>query len=196
MAKKHKYRSRRPDYKEVVHTQHCAMKRRKLAQLSEAQGYRCCYCSGETFLLEPGDALPKGMSWNQRATLEHLIPQCKPVQTNKDENLVMACSICNGLRGERDPIGFYKSLRSVKMDSQRTQKSKPISAEKFLKLRAKEGRALALCLIVFAMFPREAAYWAEHWKPRVKKARAWARRRNKINKIVRRMIADPRRLAA
>lgn len=189
MAKKHIYQSGRPAYKEIVHVRHCAMRRRKVAQLSEVQGHRCCYCSGETFLLEPRHTVPKGMSWNQRATLEHLIPQCEPVQTNKDENLVMACAICNTLRGLSDPIKFYNRLKNYIEPQIIEKKEEKISD-------AKLGRAFALCLIAANYWPEETAFLAENWKPAKKKKKATQRRAIKINKIARAVTSDPKRMAA
>lgn len=195
MAKKHKYRSERPIYKEIVHTRHCAMRRRKVAQLSEIQGHRCCYCSGETFLLEPRDTVPKGMSRNQRATLEHLIPQCEPVQTNKDENLVMACAICNTLRGLSDPIKFYNRLKSYHPPQTEKVHPSPMSAEKLLKQKQKQDKALAICLVAAMLWPNDLAYWIENWKPRIK-VKSKVNRARKINKIAKAVTSDPKRMAA
>lgn len=189
MAKKHRYKSMHSDYKETLHTRHCRMRRRKVARLSEAQGHRCCYCSGETFLIQPWESLPKGMSWDQRATLEHLVPQCEPVQTNKDENLVMACAICNTLRGLEDPIKFYTRLKSYIKPQIIEKKEQEITEKKL-------GKTLALCLIAARCWPKEAAFIAENWKPAKKKVKANQRRARKINKIAFLVRSDPRRLAA
>lgn len=194
MAKKHKWRSGRPDYREEVGTRHCRMKRLKLARLSEAQGHRCCYCVGETFILSQGDTLPKGMSWNQRASLEHLIPQSKAVQTNRDSNLVMACALCNTLRGCKPPMAFYNKLRREIVLNKPVA---PVSAEKLAKMLIRQGKTFALCLITAQLWPEDLAYWADNWKPpQYKKKNRTPKRRKKINKIKRAMSTDPRRLAA
>lgn len=196
MAKKHKYRCGRPDYKEAVHSRLCCWRRAKLARLSEAQGNRCCYCSGETFLLWPGESLPKGMSWDSRATLEHLTPQSKAKQTNRDSNLVMACAQCNVLRGCKPPIAFYEKLRREIVPDKPAAPAL-VSVEQLEKQLIRQGKTLALCLITAQLWPEDLAYWADNWKPpgHNKKNRT-PKRRKKINKIKRAMLADPRRLAA
>ena len=195
MAKKHIWRKSCPSYKEKVGARHCSMKRRKVAQLSEAQGHRCCYCSGKTFLVQPLEKLPLGMSHSQRATLEHLIPQCEPVQTNKDENLVMACANCNTLRGLSDPIKFYNRLKHYHPPQPKPIHRIPMSVKKFLKQKQKQERALVICLIATMLWPEDTAYWAENWKPRTK-VRGKTNRSRKINKIALTVTSDPRRLAA
>ncbi len=194
------WKSTHPKYLERVYTRRSHMRRRKLAQLSEAQGHRCAYCCGETFLIRPRGELPKGMSWSQQATLEHLIPVSKPVQTNKDDNLVMACSNCNHLRGDTDYMAFFNKIRRVR----EAPEPKPIIivAKDPAKLKAKEGRTLAYCLIIAALWPGEAADIAEHWQPYVKKLKLKKKYRNrrkrpcKIAEIARIVTADSRRMAA
>lgn len=196
MTKKHTYRKHNPEYKEEVGTRLCAMKRRKVAQLSEAQGHRCCYCSDETFLLEPGDTLPKGMSWDQRATLEHLIPKCEPIQTNKDKNLVMACANCNTIRGLGDPMAFYEQIRLQPRKQIHKAPKPPYSAKKLRKMQLKQAKGLAICLVAAMLWPDDLAYWAENWKPPKKKVKHTKKRSHKIRKIAKRVTSDSRRLAA
>lgn len=171
-----------------------SIRRHKLAQLSEAQGHRCAYCCGETFLLQPGEKIPEGMNKFQQATLEHLIPQSEPVQTNKDENLVMACSNCNRLRSNYDYMNYFKSIRRVRIDPPK-KKPKKLTPERMAKLEAKAGRTLAYCLICFAFWPEEAAYWAKHIKPRLSKAMFTRSRDYQISLLSKIVTADPRRLA-
>lgn len=197
MAKKHIWRQvKRKRYREDVGARHCRMKRLKLTQLSEAQGHRCCYCIGETFLLHPGDELPKGMSHDQRATLEHLTPQSKAVQTNRDSNLVMACAKCNVLRGCTPPMAFYNRLR-LEPGAQLPVHKAPMSAKKFLKLRIKQQKTLAICLVAAMLWPEDLAYWGEKWVPPKRKKRSRGQKRAKnLSKIRKAMATDPRRLAA
>ena len=199
MAKKHKWQKKRPDfllYREDVGARHCRMKRRKVAQLSERQGHRCCYCAGETFMLQPGDPLPKGMAWGQRASLEHLIPQCMPVQTNKDENLVMACANCNTIRGLGDPIAFYEQIRLVPRRHIHSAPKPPFSAKKLKKMQLKQAKGLAICLVAAILWPDDLTYWAENWAPPKRRIKKSKKRSHKIKKIAVRIAADDRRMAA
>lgn len=196
MAKKHIWRSRRHNYCEKVGARLSRFKRLKLARLSEAQGHRCCYCCCETFLLQPGDKLPKGMAWGQRASLEHLIPQCTPVQTNRDENLVMACANCNTIRGLGDPLAFYEQIRLIPRKHLYAAPKPPYSAKKFQKMQLKQAKGLVICLVAAMLWPEDLAYWVENWsppRPRIKKSK---KRSKKIKKIAVRIAADPRSLAA
>lgn len=186
----HVWKKHSASHKEAAGTRLSLARRRKVAQLSEAQGHRCAYCCGETFL---GSDIPKGMSRRQRATLEHLVPQSEPVQTNRDENLVMACSRCNNLRSNYDAMKYYTSLRTVK---KRVLRQKKITAAKSAKNKIKDGRCLALCLIAIVIDPVASAYWGEHWKPRVPRHIYCNKRPHQIHKLGLRMKEDPRRMAA
>jgi hypothetical protein len=135
------------------------------------------------------------MSWDQQATLEHLIPKSRPVQTNKPENLLMACAKCNVLRGDYAYYEFYRNLRKAPKPI-KIKKPKQLTAEKFLKIRAKEARCLALCLIVFAMYPEDAIYATENWEPRVSRSEHRNSRECQIRKMAKVVLADPRRIAA
>lgn len=64
-------------------------------RLSEAQNHHCCYC-GVTF----GSTGPGSM-----ATVEHVRARASG-GTNRQANLVMACSRCNGLRGSGNAYQF------------------------------------------------------------------------------------------
>ncbi len=200
MAKrKTNWQSTHTKYKEKVYTRRSHMRRRKVAQLSEAQGHRCAYCCGETFIIQPRDDLPKGMSWSQQATLEHLIPVSKPVQTNKDDNLVMACGNCNHLRGDTDYMSFFNAIRRVR--TALNPYPKPVAVAKDpAKLKAKEGRTLAYCLIIAALWPGAAADIADNWEPYEKKIKKKLRNKRKrpckVAEITRIVTTDPRRLAA
>ncbi len=197
MGTKHhnwKKRDATPEYKEVAGTRLSSQRRRKVARLSEAQGHRCCYCHGETFLVQPRDPLPKGMSWDQQATLEHLIPKSKKVQTNKDENLLMACAKCNVLRGSYDYFEFYRSLRKTPKPI-KVKKPKQLTAEQLSNVPAKESRCLALCLVVFAMYPEDAVYATENWEPRIPRS-DFKPRAHQIQQMAKAVLADRRRIAA
>ena len=199
--KKTNWKSTRSKYKEKVYTRRSLMRRRKLAQLSEAQGHRCAYCCGETFIVQPREKLPKGMSWSQQATLEHLIPQSEPVQTNKDDNLVMACANCNHLRGDTNYMNFFKAIRRERKPSKQPILLTTVAPAKDpAKLKAKAGRTLAYCLIIVALWPEEAAEIAENWAPYEKKLKLKKKQKRKrpckIAEITRIVTADPRRLAA
>lgn len=191
----HKWKRHGASYKEEAGSRHVRMKRRKVAQLSEAQGHRCAYCCGETFLHEPEAELPKGMSWKQRATLEHLIPRSDPQQTNKDENLVMACSKCNCLRGNYSYMDFFRTIRRVRVE-QLPPKKKVLTPKRIEELKAKEGRTLAYCLICWRFWPEDAAYLAEHWRPRIPHNIYTRKRPYLIAMIAKIVTADPRRMAA
>jgi len=91
-------------------------------------------------------------------------------------------------------MGFYYALR--KIQAVKNKKPKQISAEKLSKIKAREGRTLALWLIAFAMFPEESAYWTKNWTPRVSVSKLRKKRPRKIYKIGMKMKEDPRRLAA
>jgi len=191
--RQHRWKKHDAKYKEAVGTRLARWKRRKLAKLSEAQNHRCCYCCGETFLSIPQHPVPQGMSWDQRATIEHIIPISKSIQTNKDENLVMACSLCNCLRGDSDAFEFYIQLRKRNqvVDEPKKEPTEEQSAKKI----EREKRSFAMCLIAVAMFPDDIAYLLKSLsdKPR---ARPKGGRSRKMNGIKRSMRKDSRCLVA
>lgn len=116
-----------------------------------------------------------------RATLDHLIPVCKPVQTNKDENLIMACMHCNGLRGLKDPMKFYRTIRR-----QPTGLGKSLPAtyskneEKREKQIMKQGKLLAYCLIVVHYWPDQAQKITEFKTRQLKSRMKYAQQINVI----------------
>ena len=191
MAKKHIWCKNTPEHKAAVGPRRSRMRRRKLERLSEAQGHRCAYCCIKTFL---SIEIPKKSARDRRASLEHLIPQCEPVQTNKDENLVMACAKCNILRAGDDPIKFNNKIRRFKTPN--PPHVKKLSLEKLDKQKVKESRLFGMCLIVVTLWPEGAADIADNWKPRVPLKFYRNKRLNQINEIARQVTADPRRMAA
>lgn len=156
--KKRRYRKNCAAYKEAVHTRLTAWRRRKLSRLSEAQNHRCAYCQRKTYF---SLVKPEGMKKNQRATLDHYIPVSKPVQTNKDDNLIMACWLCNTLRGDRNPIAFYERLHQIVEQKpwlipQPSPKPKKKSAKKIAKEKDKEGRCFIYLYLMFIFWPQQA----------------------------------------
>lgn len=76
------------------------------------------------------------------------------------------------------------------------KRPKQLSAKKFLKIKAKEERCLALCLIVYAMYPEDAVYATANWEPRVSRSEHKNSRECQIRKIAKAVTDDPRRLAS
>ena len=81
------------------------IRRLRLIQLSEAQNNRCCYCGQQTWHPEIIDGGDVPHSRRRRATLEHVVAQNHGGGEGK-HNLVMACSQCNGARGDK-PIAHF-----------------------------------------------------------------------------------------
>lgn len=126
-------------------------RRRKCWALSEAQNHHCAYCGKDTHF---GDT-----DSMDRATLDHLIPVCKSsVQTNKDENLIMACAHCNALRGHMDPMKFYNKIRCKPLPLMLRKKEAKFSKdpEKLAKQKIKQGRLLTVCWIIIIFWPKNA----------------------------------------
>lgn len=191
MAKKHTYKTNHPKYRRIVGTRLTRMRRRKLERLSEAQGHRCAYCCIETYQ----GKRPRGWSNDQCASLEHLIPQSEDVQTNKESNLVMACSNCNTLRAGTDPQKFYRRIRRESTLAKPSRKPKPLTVDQIVNEVLKDKKRWELCWIIAAMWPEEAAKVAEEWRlPLKRKERQPGRR--KIAKLAAQVLADPKRLAA
>lgn len=135
-------------YKECAGIRLSRWRRHKLHQLSEAQNHRCAYCGKDTHF-DSGDCL-------DRATLEHLLPSSLPRQTNRDENLVMACAHCNGLRSNMNPMKFYNTIRCrpaapIFIAKQLNKFSK--DPEKLAHQKVKQGRLLKLCLLIACVWP-------------------------------------------
>jgi len=92
----------------------------KLLQLFIRQSGRCFYCDGDTWLFGAGeskDAIRKRLGVPlagngskkalryRRATIEHLHRKVDG-GSDKMENLVMACALCNSRRGEL-PVNIH-----------------------------------------------------------------------------------------
>jgi len=178
---------RTPKHLEEAYSRLSRWRRRKVSRLSEAQGHRCAYCCCETYI---GEQIPEGMSSRQRATLEHLIIQSSDSQTNLDSNLVMACSRCNGLRGEKNPMKFYKRIR---IDTIITGPLPLTDKQKAKKLK-KHLRGILLCMTILRHWPDianevrsagEAALIAK--RDRDKQTVQW-----RLKKIYESIMADPR----
>lgn len=75
---------------------------RPIPHLSERQNHRCCYCGHRMV------DVPKNQTWLPRNALtrEHVIPKSYDGD-GLDPNLVAACSLCNGLRGNIDATAFF-----------------------------------------------------------------------------------------
>jgi 5-methylcytosine-specific restriction endonuclease McrA len=100
-----------PKFKAFVESKISNHYGRQIQRLSESQNHRCCYCGQHTFI---GSKTPKGFSKWQLATVEHVVPRSLG-GSNSWENLVMACSECNNLRGNLpDAMAFYRSLHNVR----------------------------------------------------------------------------------
>src|SRR5438552_1943244 len=99
---------------------------RKYAYISERSGYRCEYCQRALLADEA-----VGM-W----CIDHVVPRSKEGSSNHQDNLAIACVVCNNLKGEWDPRkGAADSTRDsmiavakVHIDEQR------IEAEEHLRL--------------------------------------------------------------
>ena len=176
MAEKYRGFKNKHRYNKARGTRLSQWRRKKLARLSEAQNHRCAYCQQDTFL---GEVLPKSMNWNQRATLEHFVPQSENVQTNKDENLIMACDECNATRGSSDAFIFYRTIhdkefrnnrnnelmkltkREIRRNKSFRRKTRKIEirneaeGEKLQRLIEKEERARALAYTLVTYYPSE-----------------------------------------
>ncbi len=145
--KRHRYY-----YKECLGIRLSRWRRRKLRQLSEAQNHRCAYCGKDTHF-DSGNSL-------DRATLEHLIPSSNVRQTNKDENLVMACAHCNGIRSSMNPMKFFEKIRCKPQPVMIAKKEPKWSKdpEKLAHQKVKQGRCLELCWTI-------ACFWPEAVEP-------------------------------
>lgn len=142
-------------YQESMYSRLTRWRRRKLRTLSEAQNHRCAYCGKHTHFVSS--------DCPDRATLDHLIPQCKgrsskAIQTNKDENLIMACAHCNALRGHMSPMKFYKKIRCEPQPIAIPTKEKRFSndPQKFAHQQIKQGRLLEVCWTMIYFWPENA----------------------------------------
>ena len=87
--------------------------RRVKRKLSGFQNHRCCYCHDPVYFLEEilaENNLPRSQrrfSCLEEATFEHLEMQSKNGSSTQD-NLVIACHLCNSTRGERTPEKYYE----------------------------------------------------------------------------------------
>ena len=211
--KKHKVKNpkskvlvRSAEHWEAAYTRLSRWRRHRLRRLSEAQGHRCCYCCRETFIaLE----VPKGMVKNQRATLEHFVPYHLPQQTNKDENHLMACSLCNGLRATKDPYKFYKDLLEGNVEAitpkkamtkvrRRARKEERIQErleDEPEKVLEKQRRAFVMAWIIVSVWPEHVDAISEMCDRRESKSHSKAH--FTVNKIKSHLDQIPRhRMAA
>ena len=72
--------------------------RRLIEKLSGAQNHRCAYCQRPMIIHHLQDE-ERGLS---SATLEHVVAKTHG-GSNKEENLVAACKLCNSLRRNELP---------------------------------------------------------------------------------------------
>ena len=173
---------RTPEHLEEAYSRLTRWRRRKTVRLSGAQGHRCCYCCTDTFI---EFETPKGMSSKQRATLEHLIIQSSDCQTNLDINLVMACSLCNGLRGAKDPMKFYKRLRTKVISTPVIEKTSEKKAKKHLK-------GMILCMVIMKCWPNIAEEMIKIGEDAGLPKKNGVRAANYIKRIYERIQADSR----
>lgn len=165
-------------YKESLYCRLSRWRRHKLQALSEAQNHRCAYCGKHTHF---GDT-----DSMDRATLDHLIPLCKAsVQTNKDENLIMACAHCNGLRGHMNPMKFYKKIRCKPLPPMIASKETKFSnnPEKFAHQLVKQGRLLVMCWVMICFWPENAQAIIEYI-PKNRTRKNYDRHINEIRKRI------------
>ncbi len=151
-------------YKESMYSRLTRWRRRKLQALSEAQNHRCAYCGKHTHFGK-SDCM-------DRATLDHLIPLCKGkssrlIQTNKDENLIMACAHCNAIRGHMNPMKFYNKIRCKPLPPMIEKKESKFSKdpEKLAHQKVKQGRLLKTCWVMICFWPENAQAIIEY-KPK------------------------------
>ena len=81
-----------------------------IARLHKKQDGRCCYCQ-TLLILEAEEGL-------RQPTLDHLKPRSKG-GSNNIKNLAMACSTCNGLKGDmsvNDFLNRYPFLVKTTME--------------------------------------------------------------------------------
>lgn len=121
--------------------------------LSEPQNHRCCYCGHEMVEVSQQE-LP--FIHPNAMTREHVIP--RSYGGVGPENLVAACNLCNGLRGNMDAIAFYNLLQKwFKRDKTLRQRWHEISAVEYqqfkllcLQTQERHLRGLARYYIEFA----------------------------------------------
>ena len=79
-----------------------------IKKLSERQNHRCCYCGCRTFLTEEDR---NGLPMTNMATKDHIKPRSKNGR-NKQKNLIMSCSRCNGIKDSYDAFLFYEYVKT------------------------------------------------------------------------------------
>lgn len=154
--------------------------------LSESQNHRCAYCCTKTYLYgEIHNDMPK----IQRATIDHIIPISEPVQTNKDENLVMACMQCNSIRGTIDAIEFYNYIRAPRNVRVKQEEEENEETQLTDKDIDKKQRALTYALIATIFWPEESQKIINISNKLKQKSRAdrGSKRNNQIKKITKRI---------
>lgn len=177
MAIRRKLTNKSSAYHSAVMTRLTRWRRRKVVRLMEMQKDRCCYCG--CVMRHPYD-VDQGRSRHRSndATLEHFIPYHIPVQTNKDENLYVACTGCNNTRGSLDPMAFYAKvqefihfhsktpthhnfIRDALAASMKTDLDTAKHVEKQEKAEETLRNHFARCIYFFWMFPEIGAKIAD-----------------------------------
>lgn len=167
---------------ESIYSRLTRWRRRKLRILSEAQNHRCAYCGKHTHF--------DNVTCMDRATLDHLIPRCKSrssklIQTNKDENLIMACAHCNALRGHMDPMKFYRKIRFKPLPPMIVKKKLKFSKDpkKLAHQKVKQGRLLKTCWIMVCFWPENAQVIIEY-EPKYRTRKNYDQHINEIRKRI------------
>jgi hypothetical protein len=97
------------------------VRRRRVWRLSEQQNHHCCYCAKLTWFSDgtvsknrefQPDRLP-GMTKQQLATADHIVPTAKGGSEHID-NIVMACTWCNQMRGDMPALEFWAIMQDPK----------------------------------------------------------------------------------
>lgn len=90
----------------MKHNMGGADKRRRQAALRERDGDLCCHCGGVM------DFTPRGPApiRDDAATMEHIVPRSQG-GSNAMENLALAHSYCNNVRGNGDPRNIPHKVR-------------------------------------------------------------------------------------
>ncbi len=76
-----------------------------IKRLSEGQNHRCCYCGHPVIF-------PKEINHHSKkrmATRDHVLAQARGGKN--EDNLVIACLLCNNLRGDMDAIAFFNFMQ-------------------------------------------------------------------------------------
>jgi len=153
-------------------------RRRKLFRLSERQNHRCCYCHVITWHPDIDDGVPdnKKHKW-QRATLEHIKLRMHG-GTFGMYNLAMACSQCNGARGELQIDEFLDSISRPPVKPI-AQPEKKLSLEAQEKINKKMGRLFRLLVVAATLYPEDFARFMELDENQIQRAVKQGKRKPK-----------------